>query len=50
MLIAVAVVLLVVAIAFFATSHPRRGIVLIVLTLIAAAGAWLTSRSSRPTV
>jgi len=43
------VVFLVVAIVFFGTSHPRRGIVLIVLTLAAAAGAWFTSRSSRRT-
>ena len=50
MLIALAVVFLVVAIVFFGTSHPLRGIVLIVLTIIAAAGAWLTSRRSRPTV
>jgi len=41
-------VLLVVAIVFFGTSHPRRGIVLIILTIVAAVGAWLTSRSSRP--
>jgi hypothetical protein len=44
------VALLVLAIVFFATSHPLRGIALIVLTLIAAAGAWFTNRSSRPTV
>jgi hypothetical protein len=48
-LIVAAVVLLVVAIVFFATSHPLRGIALIVLTLVVAAGAWFTSRSSRPT-
>jgi hypothetical protein len=47
-LVAVAVVLLVVAVVFFATSHPLRGIVLIVLTVLAGVGAWFTSRTTRP--
>jgi hypothetical protein len=46
-LVAVAVVLLVVAVVFFATSHPLRGIVLIVLTVLAGVGAWFTSRTTR---
>jgi protein-S-isoprenylcysteine O-methyltransferase Ste14 len=45
-LAAVAVVLLVVAIVFFATSHPLRGILLIVLTVLAGIGAWFTSRTT----
>jgi hypothetical protein len=45
-----AVVLLVIAIVFFATSHPLRGILFIVLTALAGIGAWLTSRTARPRV
>lgn len=47
-LVAVAVVLLVVAIVFFATSHPLRGIALIVLAVLAGLGAWFTSRTAGP--
>ena len=47
-LVAVAVVLLVVAIVFFVTSHPLRGIALIVLAVLAGLGAWFTSRTGEP--
>jgi protein-S-isoprenylcysteine O-methyltransferase Ste14 len=49
-LAAVAVVLLVVAVVFFATSHPLRGIVLIVLTVLAGVGAWIANRTTKPSV
>ena len=40
----------VIAIVFFATSHPLRGILFIVLTALAGIGAWLTSRTARTRV
>jgi len=46
-LIAVAVALVVVAIVFFASSHPRRGAVVIGLAVLTLIGAWFSTRGSR---
>jgi hypothetical protein len=47
-LFAVAAVLLVIAVVFFATSHPLRGGVLVILAVAVAIGAWISSRTARP--
>jgi hypothetical protein len=44
----VAAVLLVIAVVFFATSHPLRGGVLVILAVAVAIGAWISSRTARP--
>lgn len=47
-LFAVAAVLLVIGVVFFASSHPLRGGVLVVLAVAGAIGAWFSSRTARP--
>jgi hypothetical protein len=47
-LIAAAVALVVVAVVFFATSHPLRGAVVIGLAVLALIGAWFANRGSHP--
>jgi hypothetical protein len=49
-LLAGVVVLVVVAIVFFAGSHPRRGAVVIGLAVLALIGAGFSTRASRPEV
>jgi hypothetical protein len=46
-LLVVAVALVVIGIVFFASSHPLRGGVLVVLALGCVVGAWLSTRAAR---
>ncbi len=46
-LFAVAAVLLVIGVVFFASSHPLRGGLLVVLAVVSAIGAWFSRYSSR---
>jgi lipopolysaccharide export LptBFGC system permease protein LptF len=46
-LLAAAVVFLVVAIVWFASIHPRRGILFVALTIAALVGAWFSLRRTR---
>lgn len=43
-----AVAFVVVCIVFFATSHPKRGVVLVVLAVASLVAAWLVPRLTRP--
>jgi hypothetical protein len=46
-LLVAAVALVVIGVVFFASSHPLRGGVLVVLALGSAVGAWLSTRAAR---
>jgi hypothetical protein len=46
-LLAIAVALVVIGVVFFASSHPLRGGVLVVLAVGSAVGAWLSTRAPR---
>jgi hypothetical protein len=46
-LLVAAVALVVIGVVFFASSHPLRGGVLVVLALGSAVGAWLSIRAAR---
>ena len=46
-LLAIAVALVVIGVVFFASSHPLRGGVLVILAVGSAVGAWLSTRAPR---
>ena len=47
-LLVVAVVLFAVAIYWFASIHPRRGVLFVVLGILCLVGAWFSNRAARP--
>ena len=47
-LIAAAVVLVVIGVVFFASSHPLRGGLFVALAVASAIGAWFSTRTARP--
>ena len=47
-LLVVAVALFAVAIYWFVSIHPRRGVLFVVLGILCLIGAWFSNRAARP--